>query len=227
MRCLRKELQNADVVDFRENITLLPVSIEAEYCQFIEKKLDEIGKLPSIEKLFLHLNIYWSYLQYGLLKHIIECYSDPQDSIDLQQPLVSPDLQEAMEKYEEDIEAFKIETTVGQLIEVGLGRLKMDPPPGFSRTTVRLSKDVSEYTLQELDNIRRRTAKAFSLPDFVIVLERVYQSSLGTVWHIPSSQVTNFQSASRDTLLQISAELVYFGVDDSILFSRLYNSKYY
>ena len=226
MRCLRKELQNADVVDFRENITLLPVSIEAEYCQFIEKKLDEIGKLPSIEKLFLHLNIYWSYLQYGLLKHIIECYSRPPEYIIYrQQPLVSPDLQKAMEKYEVDIEEFKSETTVGQLIEVGLGRLKMDPPPGFSRTTVKLNKDVSEYTLQELDKIRRRTAEAFSLPDFVIVLERVYRCSLGTVWHIPSSEVSNFQSASRDTLLQISAELVYFEVDDSIVFSSHYHSK--
>ena len=103
-------------------------------------------------------------------------YSDPQDSIDLQQPLVSLDLQEAMKQYEEDIEAFKREITVGQLIEVGLGRLKMDPPPGFSRTTVRLGKDVSEYTLQELDEIRHRTAKAFSLSDFIIVLERVYES---------------------------------------------------
>ena len=222
MRCLRKELQNADVVDFKENITLLPVSIEAEYCQFIEKNLDEIRKSPSINALFLHLNIYWSYLQYGLLKHIIGCYSDP---LDLQQPLVSHDLRKAMEKYEEDIEAFKSETTVGQLIEAGLGRLKMEPPPGFSRKTVRLSKDVSEYTLQELDKIRRRTAEAFSLPDFVIVLERVYQSSLSTVWHIPSSQVTNFQSASRDTLLHISAELVYFEVDNSIIFFRHYQSK--
>ena len=225
MRRLRKELENADVEDFRDNITLLPVSIDAEYCQFIEKMLDKMLNLPNVNKIFKHLNLYWSYLQYSLLKHIIECYSDPQDSIDLQQPLVSPDLQEAMEKYEEDIEAFKIETTVGQLIEVGLGRLKMDPPPGFSRTTVRLSKDVSEYTLRELDDIRRRTAKAFSLPDFVIVLERVYRCSLGTVWHIPSSQVTNFRSASRDTLLQISAELVYFEVDDSILFSRPYYCK--
>ena len=223
MRCLRKELQNADVVDFRDCITLLPASIEAEYCQFIEKKLDKIVNLPNVNELFLHLNLYWSYLQYSLLKHIIECYSDPQDSIDLQQPLVSHNLQEAMEKYEEDIEAFKSETTVGQLIEVGLGKLKMDPPPGFFRTTIRLSKDISKYTLQELDEIRRRTAEAFSLPDFIIVLERVYQSSLSTVWHIPSSQVSYFQSVSPEVLLQISAELIYFEVDDSVIFSRHYS----
>ena len=193
---------------FKESITLLPVAIKPEHFQFIKKSLEDIKSVRSIEDLFWHLNLYWTYLEYSLLSHIIHSHSD----------IVSTDLEEAMKRYTEDIEAFKKDTTVGQIIEVGLGNIRGEPPPGFTRSTVKLNKNVSEYTLQELDEIRRKASKAFNLPEFILVLETVYQSSICIVWHIPSSEVYHFNSASLKVLQLISADLIYFEVGYSVVF---------
>ena len=121
------------------------------------------------------------------------------------------------------MEAFKKETTVEQLIEAkGLRTIKIDPPPGFFKATFSMTKEYLKYSLQEIDELRRSTAKAFSLPDFIICLVGLYKGSLCIVWHIPLSEMDSFRSASPEFLLQISTELVYIQVDK---FPKQYCSK--
>ena len=198
----------AGVKRLRRSITSLPVAIRPEHYHFVMKILSDIKNM-DIEDIFMHLNLYWTYLEYSLLCRIIESHSD----------IVSIDLKKAMGSYKEDIEVFKRNTTVEQLQQVGLGAIRREPPPGFTRHTVKLEKEVCKYTLQELDDIRHRTSRAFNLPEFILLLETVHQGSVCIVWHIPSSEVHRFMSASSEVIQQISLDLFHFQIHDSILYS--------
>ena len=199
----------AGVKRLRRSITSLPVAIRPEHYHFVMKVLSDIKNM-DIEDIFMHLNLYWTYLEYSLLCRIIESHSD----------IVSIDLKKAMGSYKEDIEVFKRNTTVEQLQQVGLGAIRREPPPGFTRHTVKLEKEVCKYTLQELDDIRHRTSGAFNLPEFILLLETVHRSGLGLhcMAH-SSSEVHCFMSASSEVIQQISSDFFHFQIHDSILYS--------
>ena len=210
---LRDELlmcKQISVEAVRDSITLLPTSIRTEHYQFIKECSDDIQKAGSIQDLFRHLNLYWTYLEYSLMDHIIKRHSK----------MLSKELKEDMRVYMEDMETFKKRTTVEQLLQVGLGCIRKEPPPGFSRLIMKLRREPSDYTLAELEAVRRRLGIQFSLPTFALMLESVKESSLCIKWHIPSSEVHRFVTTISPAVhSRISADLFYLEVDLSTLSS--------
>ena len=192
------------MVNIRHSLTLLPVAIRTEHYSFLNDWYDRIRKAEDIEDLFGRLNHYWTYLEYSLLNHIIESFSS----------IVSNVLKDSMTKYIEDIECFKKRTTAGQLLEVGLGCLRREPPPGFSRLVAKLKRKASECTLKELDQYRHKICLEFNLPTFIMMLASFDEGSLCINWHVPLSYVHCFKFASSAVLRRISSELFYFQVDD-------------
>ena len=178
---LRNEMiQNrTPVIKVRDSITLLPIIIRSEHYQFVKDCSADIRKAEDIEDLFQHLNLYWTYLEYSLLEHIIVAHSSS----------LSKGLKVDMKRYKVDIEAFKRCTTVEQLLKVGLGIIRREPPPGFARIVSKWKRKASEYTLEELEGIRQSICFAFNLPTFILMLESMDEGSLCIKWHIPSSEV--------------------------------------
>ena len=129
---LREEMtQNRmSVSKFQTSLTLLPLAIRTEHYQFMKECSEDIQKADDIEDLFRHLNLYWTYLEYSLLNYIIKQHSD----------ILSDGLKEDMKQYKEDMEVFKRHTTVEQILGVGLGCIRREPPPGFSRIVTKLKK---------------------------------------------------------------------------------------
>ena len=210
---LRDELiQNKTLVTkVRDSITLLPSSIRPEHYQFIKECSDNIKDAKDIEDIFRHLNLYWTYLEYSLLNHIIVRHSST----------LSKGLSEDMKEYERDMEDFKRHTTVEQLLakEVGLGCMRREPPPGFSRIVTKLNSKPSEFTLHRLEVFRRNICFEFNLPTFILMLESVDEGSLCIKWHIPSFEAHCFLHVSSSILKRISAELFHLEVDMSTLSS--------
>ena len=209
---LRRELMSnqVSVEDVQDSITLLPTSIRTEHYQFIKECSDDIEKADSIRSLFRHLNLYWTYLEYSLMDHIIESHSDK----------LSNELKKVMRVYMEDMETFKKRTTVEQLLQVGLGCIRKDPPPGFSCLKMKLEREPSDFTLEELEAVRRRIGIEFNLPTFALMLASVERSSLCIKWHIPSSEVHRFEATILPAVhSRISADLIYFEMDISTLSS--------
>ena len=134
--------------------------------------------------------------------------------------MLSNELKDDMRVYTNDMETFKKRTTVEQLLQVGLGCIIKEPPPGFSRLTMKLRREMSDFTLEELDAVRRRTSIEFNLPTFALMLASVEKSSLCIKWHIPSSEVHRFEATIFPAVLsRISADLFYLKADISTLSS--------
>ena len=203
---LEKELlkNEACMCELRHSIIRLPVAIKTEHYQFIKECSEDIGKAGNIEDLFRHLNMYWTFLEYSLLNRIIDCHSS----------ILSKELRDEMRKYKKEIETFKQCTTIKQLLQVGLGVIRREPPPGFSRIFTKLKRRPSEYTLEELDQFRHKICFEFNLPTFILMLESFEEGSLCIKWHIPSSEMHHF-TAVFATLKCITEDFFGFMVDFS------------
>ena len=212
--CLKSEmLTNKSTVcmeTFRHSIMLLPATVRSDHYQFINECSENIQKAGDIGDLFRHLNLYWTFLEYSLLSHIIDSHSD----------LLSEKLKQDMKNYEKDIEAFKSQTTVEKLRQVrGVCCIRREPPPGFSRIVTKLERKPAEYTLEELDQFRSRIAFEFNLPTFILMLESFDDGSLCITWHIPSMKVHKFMAdfISLAVLKRVSDDLFYLNVDVSTI----------
>ena len=62
---------------FLSRVTCPPVSARPRHRSFIEKKLTTIPPLVTFENIWSILNLYWDFLNYGLLEHVInKCGSE-------------------------------------------------------------------------------------------------------------------------------------------------------
>ena len=144
--CLESEMSNVESATctktLRHSIMLLPASVRSDHYQFIKDCSENIKKAGDIEDLFRHLNLYWTFLEYSLLGHIIESHSNS----------LSEELKKDMREYERDIKDFKRQTTMEQLLQVGgVWCIRPELPPGFSRISTQLDRKPAEYTLEALD----------------------------------------------------------------------------
>ena len=203
--CLQKELlkNEASMRELRQSIIHLPVSIKPEHYQFVKEFSEDIEKAVSIDDLFRHLNLYWTYLEYSLLNRIIDSHSR----------ILSRELKDEMNKYKKEMKTFKQSTTIKQLLQVGLGVVRKEPPPGFSSIVTKL-KQRPAVTLEELDQFRHKICLEFNLPTFILMLESFEEGSLCITWHIPSSEMHHFTSIFAAQKC-ITEDLFGFSVDFS------------
>ena len=209
------EDKKLSVRTLKHSVTQLPSAIRTEHYQFVlaaSRDINDAG--ADIEEIFRHLKLYWTYLEYSLLNRIIQSHASA----------LSTELKQEMKRYTQEIEDFKQQTTVEELIQVGLGCIRREPPPGFSRILTKLEGKVSEYTLAELDKVRRRICFEYNLPTFILMLESVTEGSLHVIYHIPSSELHCVLLTPLLLAQGHISELLDFHVDMSTAFSE-YNGK--
>ena len=79
---------------FLSRVTTLPVSDRAQHRSFIEKELKDIPPPVTFDKIWTRLTLYWDFLNYGLLEHVIN-------------KLGSEDLKYQMQDYVDELFVFK------------------------------------------------------------------------------------------------------------------------
>ena len=75
--CILDELmlqKDMNIQKLLQALTLLPTKLKKEYEKAIADKLPTLPREGSISELFLHLNPLFSFLEYNLLKYIIETF---------------------------------------------------------------------------------------------------------------------------------------------------------
>ena len=92
------------VEEFLQALTLLPISLRREYESSIQEKLTTLERIPTINGMFLRLNPLFSFLDYGLLEHLVRKFGGHA-------------LKQGMTSYVAKINVFMSETTVAQLMD--------------------------------------------------------------------------------------------------------------
>ena len=156
----------------RECITLLPASIKHQHVAFLETKVKAIIHCESIQEIILQLNLYWDFLNYTLLEHIVTEFGNNNTKA-------------AMAKYVSELAAFRKATKLSDFITHWPCRGKV--PPDMSRLVIKMEKDWSNRTLEDVEQFQTTLTQKLLLPSFAVLLRDAEKGCISFTWLIPSS----------------------------------------
>ena len=165
-----------------DSLTLLPISLRAEYQKFVLENLKALERAESIREIFHHLNIHcFTFIDYRLLEFLVDEYGSRR-------------LKQDMLMYTMKVSVFMDETTVQQLMDHWPGR--RDIPPHFEELRAVIDRDPKTYTLRQLDDLRKRVCSQTMLSDTILILIGVERKNSFLVrWVVPSMFVPQLKSA--------------------------------
>ena len=165
---------------FRSRVTCLPVSARSQHRSFIEKKMTNIPPPVTYEKIWSILNLYWDFLNYGLLEHVInKCGSD--------------DLKQQMQDYVDELSAFKQTTRLCDFIESWPCRDDGPPKDRLKKVVVKMKHEWSQCTLQHVESFMKSLIHKFFLPEFDILLQKAERGCICVTWLTSPSIATMLQ----------------------------------
>ncbi len=172
-----KEMKNENKVsveDLKFGITLLPSKIKPNHASYLKDNMDILSTATHLQEIFMHLNLYWDYFNYTLLQVIVDKYG-------------SDDLNERMQSYATDIKQFWKETTVAEFIpHCNAKKNHSFNSDEFIKLRSTINKPPSEYTLFDVEELRRTFCQEFNLPLFVLIFLDLEGGSVVLTWLISS-----------------------------------------
>ena len=164
--------QQVSVDDVLTELTLLPIECCKEYESLIQQKLPTLEESTRITTLFNRLNPLFTFIDYGLLQHLIS-------------NLGSTELKEDMSLYIDEVQEFMRETTVGDIIDHWPG--DEESHANYSKLRAKFKDDPKTYTLERLNNFRRKFCSRVRLSEFIFGLISLEPSeSFFITWLIPT-----------------------------------------
>jgi hypothetical protein len=166
-------------------LTGLPLSLRKEYESSIAKQISNMSTETQINKLFIiHLNPLTSFIDYGLIEYVIKKFG-------------SDALKRDMRSYCSEIIVFMKETTIKQLIDHLPGQAEV--PPKFSLMEAIIGENASDYTLEQLNTLRKRYCSEVKLSVIVCHLVAVVElNSFIVRWLVPSALVDDIVTSARN-----------------------------
>ena len=164
---------------FLSRVTYLPVSARPQHRSFIEEKLTNIPPPVTFENIWSILNLYWDFLNFGLLEHVInKCGSEC--------------LKQQMQEYVHQLSAFKKTTRLCDFIESWPCR---DGPPEdrLKNVVVKMRHEWSQCTLRDVESSKKALVHKFFRPEFDMLLQKAERGCVCVTWLTSPSTATLLQ----------------------------------
>lgn len=174
---------NHSVEKFLSALTRLPYAFRVEYEGAIQKKLPRLQKQKTIPELFLHLNPLFTFIDYELLEYLISKFGSSR-------------LKDEMQSYIKRVQFFKKTKTVGELIKCW--PVRRAHGANFTELKLKFGDDPQDYTLENLDEFRRRFYAEIRLSHFIsvsIFLSVEASRSFFVMWLLPSAVASKISNA--------------------------------
>ena len=134
----------------------------------------------TYEKIWLILNLYWDFLNYGLLEHVINrCGSE--------------DLKQQMQDYVDELSTFKQTTRLCDFIESWPCRDNGPPEDRLKKMVVIMKHEWSQCTLHDVESFKNALVHKFFLPEFDTLLQSIERGSVCVTWLTSPSIATLLQ----------------------------------
>ena len=152
-------------------LTMLPIVLKAEYDESVQQKLPVLEVATSLQGLFLRLNPLFAFIDHpSLLNYLVSLFG-------------SEILKNDMKSYEHDFEVFMCKTTVAELMDHWPGRQLSD----FATVRAKFDGNPRNYTLQKLNDFRRKFACKLRLSEFIFTLiGSEHSNSFIAMWAVHS-----------------------------------------
>ena len=155
-----------------ESLAMLPLSLRNEYKKYVMENLSTLAAASSVSMVFIHLSFNFTFIDHGLLEHLIKKFGSSQ-------------LKQDMSAYAEEIQVFLNETSVSQLGEHWPGQQEL--PPHFDKLLMMIDKDPGKCSLRTVNDLRKRFCSEVHLSEIVFVLIGIGKAnSFLVVFMVPS-----------------------------------------
>ena len=174
---------------FRDFITLLPVTIRENNPKCVANIMPDLTKACSLPELRGPLNLWigYSYLNYGLLKGIINAFD------------AGGYCTEMMRRYMKDLQSFRRRTPLLVFREIHPGRFET-PLPGFKQLVLAKLPNCANPTLEEVEEFRQRFACQYHLSEAVtLIYMSIHFGSIVVTWLIPTLIVPELRKDIKKT----------------------------
>lgn len=196
------ESRNTDVKEVVDCLTDLPADDMLEHKVFLKENMHDLLEAKSLLELFPRLNLYWNYLAYHLLEHLIKEFSVEE-------------VKGKMETYKTDLHQFMWDTPLEVFCKTQKKRA-VKIPEGFRELVVKFPW-TGTVTLGTVEEFRQQYAYHHNLREFSMMLITTHPGSFIVVWWIPESVVTRLTehvvedvlSKYAVTRLEVAGNCVY------------------
>ena len=170
----KEDCERAGLSEFQMIITGISTTLKLEHKPFLDKNITVISQATSVGDIFIPLNLYWDYLNYGLLEHLVKkCGSEH--------------CKQMMREFVLDVEHFMATTKMADFMSV---YRQVDIPPGFNQLVTRHNLDPEQTRLLTVKDFRKEFCRHYLLHDFLtLIFSNVQSGSIEIVWLISSSVV--------------------------------------
>ena len=175
-----QEMREMEPSDFLAQVTNLPLYSRPEHRTFIEEKLMDIPPPVTFVKIWSILNLYWSFLNYGLLEHVTSISG-------------SIDLKHRMHDYVGELSEFKKRTRLCDFIDSWPCNDHRPLEKKLRKVVVKMRLEWTQCTLQNVESFMAALVQKFCLPEFDTILQSAERGCVCVMW---------LTSASTATLLQ-------------------------
>lgn len=167
-------------------LTQIPASMKDEKItvRYFRENIRVFNQSSSIDEIFCHLNLYWDFLNYGLLEHIIDRLEDDE-------------FKQEMEKYKHKLAAFRYTTTLREFSSV-MYRKSTKVPCDLRKLVTKHDKSWMDRTLEEVEQFREKFSVKFSLSKFSLILIQIEKGSVLITWWLPTAVVPHLVDQLQD-----------------------------
>ena len=165
---------------FLSRITYLPVSARNQHRSFIKENLTNIPPPLTFVNIWTILNLYWDFLNYDLLEHVVSNFG-------------SDHLKQQMQDYVVELSTFKQTTRLCDFIESWPCRDDEPPEDRLKKVVVKMRHEWSQCTLQDVESFKKALVHKFFLPEFDILLQAAIEGCVCVTWLTSPSIATLLQ----------------------------------
>ena len=145
----------------KKSITLLPVSIRHRHIKFLAGKLSAINKAKNIRALFSILDLYWDFMNCGLLVHLVKRFG-------------SMETKQMMGRYLKGLKDFRMRTTVREFT----GKWTHKIPSNLSEFTMEMGEEWLDRRLEAVEEFGTEFSRLSSFNEYALPLKRGSHNSV-------------------------------------------------
>ena len=175
-----QEMREMEPSDFLAQVTNLPLYSRPEHRTFIEEKLMDIPPPVTFVKIWSLLNLYWSFLNYGLLEHVMSISG-------------SKDLKHRMHDYIEELSEFKKRTRLCDFIDSWPCKDHRSLENKLRKVVIKMRLEWTQCTLQNVESFMAALVQKFYLPEFDMILQSAERGCVCVTWLTSTSTATLLQ----------------------------------
>ena len=165
---------------FLSRVTTLRVSDRTQHRSFIQENLINIPPPVTFEKIWSRLTIYWDFMNYGLLEHVIN-------------KLGGEDLKHQMQVYVQELSTFKGRTRLCDFIDSWPCKDDRPAKDELKKIVIKMNQEWTKCTLQDVESFRTALIHKFFLPEFDLILQNANSGCVCVTWLTSPSTATLLQ----------------------------------